>query len=159
METRIVGNGRQLSNVNAVRVAEVFRGIRKTGALTPARVLAAARRPGSFLRQFFEWDDSKAAAAHRLTQARDLIRAVQVRVVRDPDDAPRDVRCFVRLEETSSGPSYEEMIPTLATKSGRAQVLAQALEELSRVEKKYSDLKELSAVFEALSKVRRKRAA
>ena len=48
------------------------------GRLTPAAVVAAAENPDSPLHPRFEWDDSKAAHAFRLEQARRLIRGVQV---------------------------------------------------------------------------------
>lgn len=48
------------------------------GRLTPASVVNAARDPSSPLHAHFEWDESKAAHAYRLDQARALIRSVQV---------------------------------------------------------------------------------
>jgi hypothetical protein len=72
------------------------------GQLIPARVVDAARDPASPLHDKFEWDDSKAAEAHRLNQARTLIRSVKMVVetnqriitapafVRDPTHAARD---------------------------------------------------------------------
>lgn len=72
------------------------------GTLTPERVVLDARDPNSPLHGEFEWDDSKAAASHRLDQARRLISSVRVRIVeesrvleaiayvRDPDAAPNE---------------------------------------------------------------------
>lgn len=48
------------------------------GVLTPAAVVDAARDESHPLHDRFEWDDSKAAEAHRLNQARVLIRSVRV---------------------------------------------------------------------------------
>jgi hypothetical protein len=71
------------------------------GQLIPARVVEAARNPDSPLHDRFEWDDSAAAQAHRLHQARTLIRSVKMIVetnqriitapafVRDPAHAAR----------------------------------------------------------------------
>ena len=50
------------------------------GRLTPELVVEAARDPASPLHSHFEWDDPKAAAAHRLDQARTLIRSVKIQV-------------------------------------------------------------------------------
>lgn len=50
----------------------------RRGRLTAEEVLEAARPSASPLHGFFEWDDSKAAEAHRLEQARDLIRRVKI---------------------------------------------------------------------------------
>lgn len=53
---------------------------RNGGRLTPELVVEAARDPASPLHSHFEWDDPKAAAAHRLDQARTLIRSVKIQV-------------------------------------------------------------------------------
>lgn len=73
----------------------------ENGRLTPEAVLAAAKDPDSPLHGHFEWDDGKAAAEHRLHQARTLIRSVKVEFridrkivrtvayVRDPEAEPK----------------------------------------------------------------------
>jgi hypothetical protein len=48
------------------------------GILRPDSVVSAARAPDSPLHSHFEWDDTKAAAEHRLDQARGLIRTIKV---------------------------------------------------------------------------------
>ncbi len=42
-------------------------------SITPATVLAEAKRASSPLHKYFEWDDRKAAHLYRLTQAREMI--------------------------------------------------------------------------------------
>jgi hypothetical protein len=51
------------------------------GELSPERVVQEARSGDSPLHEFFEWDDEKAAHAHRIQQARSLIRSVRVEFV------------------------------------------------------------------------------
>jgi hypothetical protein len=51
------------------------------GVLHPEAVVQAAREPGSPLHKHFTWDDAAAAHAHRLDQARTLIRTVKIEVV------------------------------------------------------------------------------
>lgn len=82
--------------------------IDKSGRLDPARVVQVAARPSHPLHNYFEWDDTKAAQAHRITQARALIREVRVVVrtevqivtgvayVRDPSAGARE-RGYVAL--------------------------------------------------------------
>lgn len=72
------------------------------GVLLPAAVVEAARDPTSAMHSHFQWDDTEAAIAYRLSQARELIRSVKVYVttetfriaapayVRDPDRVQRD---------------------------------------------------------------------
>lgn len=83
-----------MSKAYEVKLRELAR---KHGRLTPSLVLKEAQSPKSPLHSFFEWDDGRAAEAYRLTQARLLIRSVEVTVhteqirikapvyVRDPD--------------------------------------------------------------------------
>jgi len=74
----------------------------KHGRITPNSVVDDARDPDSPLHGFFQWDDSKAAEAYRLDQARALIRRFPVVVthetitikpqayLRDPDKATKE---------------------------------------------------------------------
>lgn len=50
------------------------------GTLRPADVVNAARDPAHPLHERFQWDDAKAAEAHRLDQARSLIKSVKVEI-------------------------------------------------------------------------------
>ena len=57
------------------------------GRLTPIMVVDAARDPKSELHGAFEWDDTKAAAEHRLNTARRLLTVhVKVMDVISPDE-------------------------------------------------------------------------
>ena len=50
----------------------------KDGTLTAESVLNDAANPASPLHSHFQWDDSKAAHAYRIDQARTLIRSVRL---------------------------------------------------------------------------------
>ena len=65
------------------------------GALHPKDVVVDARKPTSPLHHLFEWDDRKAAIAHRLHQAREVITAIVVRV--SPTDETT-TRAYVQQE-------------------------------------------------------------
>lgn len=56
---------------------EVGKELTKLGKFTPIEVVDAARNPKSKLHKYFEWDDSKAAEAHRLHQARCLVLSIK----------------------------------------------------------------------------------
>ena len=72
------------------------------GKLTPSAVVDDARNPSSPLHGQFEWDDSKAAEAYRVVQARTLIRSVECVIrtttvvlkapfyIRDPDAGSKE---------------------------------------------------------------------
>ncbi len=59
------------------------------GALHPRDVVADARRETSPLHPLFEWDDRKAAVAHRLTQANAVIRSIVVHVDTEEGESTR----------------------------------------------------------------------
>lgn len=65
------------------------------GALKPADVVERARSPNSALHSYFQWDDSRAAAEHRLHQARSVIRAV-VRYL-PTATGPRRVNAYISV--------------------------------------------------------------
>lgn len=68
--------------------ADVLRDVAQAngGELRPGDVVDAARDEESPIHAWFEWDDSTAAEAYRVDQARDLIKSV--RVIRD--DRPEE---------------------------------------------------------------------
>jgi hypothetical protein len=100
------------------------------GKLDPEVVVKVARRKAHPLHGYFEWDDKKAAHAHRIDQARALIREVKVEVrtsvtqvtavsyVRDPSSLSRQ-RGYVALH-------------TIPTASDRAREVIR--QEMVRVE-------------------------
>lgn len=71
------------------------------GRFAPNDVVEAARDEDSPLHAFFEWDDSLAAEAHRVEQARRLIRSVRVEIVTSESviATPRYVRDPAAEEE------------------------------------------------------------
>lgn len=118
----------------------------KHGAITPTDILREARKQRSPLHNWFEWDDTKAGEQHRLTQARELIRAVEVTIV--TGDRPVVFRAFVHM-----GEAYESTISVLSVVDSREALLASALRELTAFRMKYKTLKELAGVFKAMDEV------
>lgn len=102
-------------------------------ALAPATVVGAASDPASVLHRYFEWDDTAAAAAYRLTQARTLIRAIQVQVIRRPppdrDPAPRTHYDVVRVAQADAPGAGA--VP-LAAVSERENMIRQVKAQLER---------------------------
>ena len=126
------------------------------GLLRPADVVEAARPRASPLHEKFTWDDSAAAHAYRLWQARELIQ-VTVRVL---PGSTESVRAYVSLSDDRSeeGGGYRCIVSVLSNKATREQMLAEALAELERIERTYKNLSELAAVFAAARKARAKAA-
>lgn len=67
---------------NSARL-EALKQLETDGEIRPSDLVEAARIPSHPYHDSFEWDDSKAAAKHRLEQARVIIRAVKPYLVED----------------------------------------------------------------------------
>lgn len=116
----------------------------ESGRLTPEEVVRHAADSSSPLHAYFEWDDSVAAHAHRISQARDLISSVRVEVktttttvkvvgyVRDPSVHPSQQGYVNTLRLKSEADlARDAVVDAFANASGhlrRARQLASALE-------------------------------
>lgn len=110
----------------------------EAGALTPDAVVAAATEEDHPLHSSFTWDDTAAAHAHRISQARHLIRRVRIIVPRQTPSGvreiavrglasvvDREVRQYVPVEEVMGD---EQLID---------QVMKQIAAELAVLRSKY----------------------
>jgi hypothetical protein len=127
----------------AIELAKIYDD--EGGLMPESVVLWAQKNPTSALYTRFEWDDSKAAHAHRLWQARQLI--VEVSVIY-ADGKRRQV--YVSPMESRGEEGYLKLVEVLDDAERRALFLAQALAELERLSEKYRDLQELAGVREAV---------
>lgn len=125
----------------------------KDGILTPERVVDAARSPKSALHNHFEWDDSIAAQRYRIEQAREILRITVEYLPQAPD---KPTRVFMSLSSDRTAGGYRTTVDVMNDCDMRAQLLKDALDELKCIQKKYADIKELSGVFSAINKARKK---
>ena len=114
---------------------------RKGGVLTPQVVLDDAMTDESPLHDFFEWDDEEAAFQHRLSQARYLIRSVEV-IIESGSKSP--VRAYFLVKEEDGERAYEHVRDVMKNPVKRAQVVARAKEEFEALKRKYEHLTELA---------------
>ena len=122
------------------------------GTLKADAVVDVARDPRSVLHKYFEWNNSKAAEAHRIWQARQLI-SVSVEYIGDSKVA---TPLFVSLSiDRHEGNGYRSLVNVLSDEDQRAQLLRDALHDLQRLKSKYSTLQELAQVFAAISKTQK----
>jgi len=119
----------------------------RDGVLHAREVLAwAETHKQSALHSRFEWDNTKAAAEHRLWQAREIIRLVIVNEDREPQ--------FVSLScDRSSGGGYREISNVVKSEHFSAVMLRDAIQELNRVRTRYNRVKQLTSVWRELDKV------
>lgn len=124
------------------------------GELEPKAVVDAAREKSHPLHAHFEWDDSLAAEAYRLDQARNVIRVV--RVV-DAATEEGTARAFVSVNG-KNGVSYRSVDDVKHSRDLQQAVLAQAERDLEAFERRYRELKDIcSIVRTARETVQRRR--
>ena len=128
------------------------------GLLTPEKIVEAARNVKTELHSHFEWDNSIAATQYRIQQARELLR-VTVEYVHDGKGKRIPQRVFVSLSDDRKEGGYRSSVDVFNNKEYRAQLLRDALEDLETFKRKYFELKELAEIFDAISKVNKKKAA
>lgn len=121
------------------------------GRLTPSAVVDDAKKKDSPLHPFFEWDTRKAAKAHWLEQARDLISSVRVKVtttstmikapfyIRDPSAASHE-QGYVSVATLRTRPDDARAaliaeFTRIADLLRRARNMAAALEHSGDIEK------------------------
>lgn len=139
--------------VPAQAAGEYLHELGESGDLTARRLLDESRPKKALLHECFEWDDTKAAEAHRLYQARYFIANI---VIAEVDEKPvQPTRAFVSVSEASHSERaiFKPVITALADKNSREIVLANALRELQMFKDKYGALAELAAVIKAIDEV------
>lgn len=121
------------------------------GILKAEDVVEFAKDPDTELHSKFTWDDDEASHQWRLLQARNIIR---VSVIYEKK-INQTIKAFVSLKDDrlEDGGGYRLMARVLGDKDMRERLLLQAKEELMDFKEKYSDLTELSSVFEAIDKI------
>ena len=82
---------------------------------TPADVIAAASDETSPMHAYFDWDDETAAGEHRLHQARQLVRSVQV-VITGPEGRDQ-IRAFHSVSIVVEEKRSRFYTPTLVVRS------------------------------------------
>lgn len=123
------------------------------GELTPKDVVDDARKRTSLLHSFFEWDDTAAAEAHRLSQARGLIRSV-VAVYTSPGKPATRHRAFVHINEPGA-PHYRELSDAMSRTQTREIILQRAWRELASWRQRYQDLKAFSDLFKKIDETQK----
>jgi hypothetical protein len=122
------------------------------GLLRPAAVVEYARaNPQSVAHGLFEWDDAAAAAAHRLNQARGLIRSVTVvELTRER----RVIRAYVSVAtDRVSGGGYRPTSQAQQVAAYRHQLVEEALRKVERLQTSYAHLPELNPMFAEINEV------
>ena len=131
--------GARVSGIPAdLAYAELERIRRDNGALRPDDVVAEASPEDAPLHPVFEWDDSVAAAEHRLLQARLLIRAV----VTVKGGSQTQVYVHVPLV---TGGDYQTMAAVVANPDRYALTLAELERKIEGIQRTIDELHQLAS--------------
>lgn len=153
--------GARLSRADAQRYGERLRALAgRLGQLTPDVVYEDARDPGSPLHDWFDWDDSTAAEAHRRAQAAYLLRSIEIVYV-DREGRPQQLRAFwnIPVERDEEDPEIEEDEPArifvtteqvLREEQTRTTVLSQLKARIRWLRKDVEKIEGLSPVTKLL---------
>lgn len=126
------------------------------GLLLPEVVVEAAKAKTSPLHKHFEWNNTKAAAQHRLWQARQLI-SVCVQIL---PGATEPVQVYASLStDRANGGGYRTTVEILSDADQREQLLQDALHDMNTWQRRYASLRQLSQVFAAIKKTKQRLAA
>ena len=145
----------QVTKVSAQIVGEELERLEKEneGTLLPSTVVKEARPKKSKLHPCFEWDDKKAAEAHRENQARELLRKIVV-VYEDKKEEENTIRAFVNIKHDNE--SYYCCTARVAEDEDLQQnVLEQIVVDLVAVKKKYKQFKlpALQKIWDAVNEL------
>ena len=122
------------------------------GKKTAKDLVDASRPEDAPLHSMFEWNDTVAAEKYREVQSREIIRhIIEVPETDEEKETYPVVRAFFKIDETSK--DYEPTYVIMSDEEKRRRLLEVAKGELKQFKVKYSSLKELATVFEAIDKV------
>jgi hypothetical protein len=120
------------------------------GLLTPAQIHDwAAKHPGSAIAARLEWDNDIAGHAYRLWQIRELVATHLVL-----ESGEREW-VSLSVDQIEQG-GYRDLTDVLQDETLRSIWVRDALDELGRFERRFSQIEELKGVFRA-AKAARKR--
>lgn len=127
---------------------KVYSEIKELGeSFTPADIVEAAKDEKSELHKCFTWDDTVAAAKWRKQEARVLSANLIVKV----ETSDKEIVNVRVIEPTSAG--YAPTAVVVKSKTDYADLLARAKAELQAFKVKYSVVKELQNIFEAIDEL------
>lgn len=128
----------------------------KYGEVTPKLLLDESRNEDAVMHKCYEWDDTKAAEKWRLQQSRLIMSCLTVTYEETDLDAGEvkkiNVRAFQNVSDEKDG-TFVHVRDAMQTGAYRDAVLRRAINELAAFRKKYSDLSELSKLFDVLDDI------
>ena len=113
------------------------------GTVTPSAVVESARKKTSPLHECFEWDDIKAGEKFRLTQARQMIRSVQLVIINET----RILATVAFVRDPDAGAKEQGYVPTAVLQNDEDRARAALLNEVDRVDAYLTRIHSLAIAF------------
>ena len=146
----------QNSGISAQVVGKELERLEKkySGALLPSTIVKEATPKKSKLHDCFEWNNKKAGDAHRITQARELLRKIVV-VYEEPKGGgkrnvnitvEKEIRGFWPIKSPHNSGYYTRLENVIQDDELRENVFEQIRVELKAVKKKYDSFKSSKAL-------------
>ena len=126
--------------------------IHEQGVVTKVNFLEASRPEDSETHDLFEWDDTKAAEKYRLHQSNMIINSLTVQISVADRENPINTRAFVNVQQENMRRHAEflRIDTAMSDREFKTIVLANAIQELKEIRKKYAVYSELAQVFDAI---------
>ena len=132
-------------------IGEHIESLAKNGIITPTDLVKDAKRKSSPLHKCFEWDDTAAAKAYRVSQAAHLLRCIEVLIERQ-DETTFTVRAFHCItNETQHG--YTTVENARNNPEMWDCVKLQAITEIKNWQTKYKNITEFETIFQAIGAI------
>jgi tRNA A37 N6-isopentenylltransferase MiaA len=140
--------------IEATKAHAALEEIRKgNNGLTDDAIVQAAKPKSHALHKWFEWDDSQAAKEHRRSQARQLIRSLEVVYTEAPDIKTRVYEVEQKVRPQDPGRTvYTTAEEVLANPESRDRLIAEAIRSAMQFRRRFKMLHELDAVMQAIDK-------
>lgn len=134
-------------NANA---EQCYNEIKSLTNVNPENVLKLARSPDTELHKCFCWDDVEAAEKYRLIQAEHVIRFLVVK-----DDDQKDVESVKNftIVNNDGNQIFTPIIFSYQQKDQHSECVQKAINELIKIYQKYSSIKELENVMNAIKEI------
>ena len=112
-----------------------------------SHIVEASQPEDAPLHTAFEWDDARAATAHREDQARHIIRHINVVNVQNPERPP--TRAFVSVHDDEGDQQFTTVAYALSQSTLREQLLRAAERDMKTFEERYQHLLDLANMVSA----------
>ena len=148
------------ANTGGVKAEDAYNAIeavrnKNGGQVSPNDLLAVAKRKTHVLHSIFEWNDDEAAKQHRLTQARTLLRSIEV-IYDELPERPMRSHEIVQTKKRGDDQSqtlYSTTDLAMADPVARDALIATAIRQAMAFRRRFQNLRELQLIFEAIDKV------